>query len=177
MFKRVFQHVLSASLLFTAVSISAAPITYEFGYTFGDVGYEGMTVTGTFKGEEELGLITVVSDILVSMNGADYSASEAFGWNGIDGWTAPAVVSADRAFNNFAFGDFSWLFSISGFSQPQVSAWDWYGWSAQDSAVESGDWFVRPVTASVPEAGATALLLFSALSSAALLKRRFSLRT
>ncbi len=89
-------------------SFAANATTYDFSYTFGDQ----QQVTGSLIGNMVGSFINNISNVQVSLNGAQFSTDTsgslyALAWNPTTlNWAStPAVVSTNASLNNFIFQD------------------------------------------------------------------------
>ena len=98
--------ITAAALLAASTCTIAAPITYDFSYTFND----GTKMTGSAKGTASANLVSGLSDIHVFRNGVAFSESitglfgNCYGYNGAAEMGC-AVMSFDGMGNNVLFID------------------------------------------------------------------------
>jgi hypothetical protein len=160
-------------LAFAATAVRSHANPFNFTYTFDT---DNSVVTGSFDGTADGLFIDNVTNISLSFGGTAITGPIYLSAVESDGTSAPGgVVSFDVTQNNFAFatsdlasGDGSWdsIFGISNAIPGEDYAFAQsysLGYGSQDLP-PSSSWSVTPAAvASVPDSGATVVLLSLAL--------------
>ncbi|MDB5776178.1 MAG: sorting protein [Herbaspirillum sp.] len=150
-----------------AASAMSHASTYDFSYTF----TTGEVVTGSFDGSASGNLITILSNLAISLDGIAFSGSGTLSSYGISQGSigGPAVVSFNGLENNFIAGDGD-LLHLAGTNILYMAAFnggatDAAGYQTATAANGDGDgsydasrWNIAAVSA-VPEPGTYALML------------------
>lgn len=169
------------TLLVATGLTSVRAATFDYSYLFAD----GTSVTGSFEGTRNGGLVQDIANISLFINGvptagAIYAATFD---ESLFSWVTGAVVSFDALQSNFIFanddlanGGFGYdaafyLVNGTSFSDGAVALDLSQGLSGSE-AVAPASWSLTPATASVPDTAATAALCAMGLFSMMLLRRR-----
>ena len=179
--KSVFKLAAGLSLALGLAAGSARATIFDFSYTFAD---DSLVVTGTLAGDLNGNFVDNVSNVSVFFNGTAVPGPVNGFTNDGSGWVPGPIVSFDASENNFSFGttdpadlDFSsdatFLFSMSPVDGYVLGYYPPVGASLDVLPVADGSWkLTAETTGTVPDGGATVLLLGAGLGLLGWIRRK-----
>lgn len=164
--KTFLRSVAFAGLMVASAISQATEFNFSYVFTTGDV------ISGSFDGTANGNLITIDSDLAVSLDGTAFLGGRQVFFAGVTGMYAggPAVVSFDGQANNFLAVDVlsgnSLLMAPFNGGATNVADYSAFGGGNADAPAESGGvgpydptrWTIAAVSA-VPEPGTYAMFL------------------